>query len=101
MTPLQGTLFAVLGLMVLVWFVCVSRLSRQLRDRHAEKYQEMRLAHMWPRDLMGWLSGHDNSRPVFALLRFLLCGEDAALRDTDISRLVSSDQTSAVESERR
>lgn len=87
MTSLQGTLFAVLALMVLVWFACVSKLSRRLRDRYPEKYEQMKLADMWPRDLAGWLSGHDNARPVFALLRFLFRGEDAALRDAEISQL--------------
>lgn len=87
MTPLQGVLFAVLALMVLVWFVCVSKLSRRLRDRHAEKYEQMRLADLWPRDLAGWFSGHNNAKPVFALLRFLLRSEDLALHDADISSL--------------
>jgi len=89
MTPFQGTLFAVLGLMVLVWFASVSKLSRQLRERHPEKYEQMRLAYMWPRNLWQWFSGYDNSKPVFALLRFLLCGEDAALRDAEVSQLSS------------
>lgn len=76
-----------LMLMVLAWFVCVSKLSRQLRDRHAEKYEQMGLADMWPRDLAGWLSGHNNAKPVFRLLRFLFRGEDVALHDADISSL--------------
>lgn len=87
MTSLEGVLFTVLLLMVLVWFVCVGKLSRQLRDRHAEKYEQMRLADLWPRDLAGWFSGHNNAKPVFALLRFLLRSEDLALRDADISSL--------------
>lgn len=87
MSPLQGILFTVLTLMVLVWFVCVSKLSRRLRERHAEKYEEMRLADLWPQDLAGWFSGHNNVKPVFALLRFLLRGEDFALHDADISSL--------------
>jgi len=87
MTPFQSALFAILAVMVLVWFVCVNRLSHQLRDRHPEKYDEMRLAEIWPRSLWEWYSGFNNTRPVIALLRFLLRGEDAALRDTDISRL--------------
>lgn len=87
MTALEGVLFPVLILMALIWFVCVSKLSRQLRDRHAEKYEQMRLADLWPRDLAGWFSVHDNAKPVFALLRFLLRGEDRALHDADISSL--------------
>ena len=87
MTPLPGVLIAVLILMVLVSFVCVSRLSRRLRDRHAEKYEQMRLADLWPQDLAGWFGGYNNAKPVFALLRFLLRGEDRALRDADISSL--------------
>ena len=87
MTSLQVVLFTVLALMVLVWFSCVSKLSRLLRDRHAEKYEQMRLADLWPRDLAGWFSRHNNARPVFALLRFLLRGEDLALHDADISSL--------------
>ena len=87
MTSLQGVLFAVLVLMVLAWFVCVSRLSRRLRDRHAEKYEQMGLADMWPKDLAGWLSGHNNTKPVIALLRFLYRREDLALHDADVSSL--------------
>src|SRR5262245_63763609 len=75
--------------MVPVWFVCVSRLSRQLRDRHREKYEEMKLAEMWPQGLSGWLSRHNNTRPVIALFRFLLRSEDAKLQEADISRLSS------------
>jgi tetratricopeptide (TPR) repeat protein len=86
MTPFEGALFVILAIMVLVWFVCVRKLSQQLRDRHFEKYDEMRLAEMWPRGLE-WLSSYDNSRPVIALLRFLLCREDAGLHDADVSRV--------------
>lgn len=79
-------LFTVLALMVLVWFVCVSKLSRRLHDRHPVKYEQMRLADLWPRDLAGWFAGH-NAKPVFALLRFLSRREDLALHDADISSL--------------
>jgi len=89
MTPLQGTLFAILLLMVLVWFRCVSMLSRRLRERHPEKYEQMGLAYIWPQNLWQWFSGYDNSKPVFSLLRFLLFGLDDALRDAEISRLSS------------
>lgn len=85
MTPVQGVLFTVV--MVLVWFVCVSKLSRRLHDRHPEKYEQMRLADLWPRDLAGWFAGHNNAKPVFALLRFLSRREDLALHDADISSL--------------
>jgi len=87
MNALQGVLFAALVLMVLVWFVCVSKLSRQLFERHSEKYDEMGLEDLWPHDLRGWFSGFDNSRPVMALLRFLLRGEDRDLHDADVSSL--------------
>lgn len=87
MNGLQGVLFAALALMILVWFVCVSKLSHRLRDRHTEKYEQMGLADMWPRDMAGWLSRHNNASPVFALLRFLFRREDLALHDVDISSL--------------
>jgi tetratricopeptide (TPR) repeat protein len=89
LTPFEGALFATLAIMVVVWFVCVRKLSHQLRDRHPDKYERMGLAYLWPRNLGEWLSEYDNGRPVFALLRFLLRGEDAALRDADVSRLTS------------
>lgn len=88
-TPLEVALFATLAIMVLVWFACVRRLSHQLRERHPDKYERMGLAYLWPRNLEEWLSEYDNGRPVFALLRFLLRGEDAALRDADLSRLTA------------
>src|SRR5262245_66276002 len=90
MPPLERALFTILAVMVPVWFVCVSGLSRQLRDRHRQKYEEMRLAEMWPRGLAGRLSRHNNTRPVIALFRFLLRCEDAGQHETDISRLSSS-----------
>lgn len=89
MTSLNTLLFALLLLMVLVWFVCVRNLSHLLRDRHAEKYDQMGLADLWPRDAAGWLSGFNNAGPVYALLRFLLRGEDRALHDADVSRLAA------------
>ena len=87
MTFLVGALFAVLMVMALIWLRCVTKLSHQLRDRHAEKYEEMGLADLWPRDLAGWFRDHNNAQPVFALLRFLLRAEDHALHDADISSL--------------
>ena len=87
MTPLQAVLFAMLALMVLAWFVCVGKLSRRLRNGHPEKYRQMGLEGLWPRSLAGWLLGHNNIKPVFALLRFLLRGEDIALHDADVSSL--------------
>ena len=80
-------LFTVLVLMVLVWFVCVSKLSRRLHDGHPEKYEQMKLADLWPWDLAGWFARHNNAKPVFALLRFLLRRQDLALHDADISSL--------------
>ena len=71
MTRFEGLLFTILLVMVLGWFVCLNRLGHQLRDRHPEKYDEMRLAGMWPRNLLESLSRDDNSRPVMALLGFL------------------------------
>ena len=70
-TPLEGGLFAVLAVMVLIWFVGVNKLSRRLRERHSDKFDEMGLARLWPQNLMQWLSGYNNSGPVFALFRFL------------------------------
>jgi len=87
MTRFEGLLFTILLVMVLGWFFCVNRLSHQLRDRHPDKYDEMRLAEMWPRNLLEWSSRYDNSGPVVALLGFLWRREDAALHDSDVSRL--------------
>src|SRR5262249_58147093 len=84
MTRVEGLLFTMLLVMVLGWFFCVNRLSHQLRDRHPDKYDEMRLAEMSPRNLLEWLSRYDNSRPVMALLGFLWRGEDAELHDSGV-----------------
>lgn len=82
-------LFGALGLMFLVWLLCVRRLSHRLRDRHPEKYDDMGLADLWPSDLAAWVSGHNNSRPVWALLGFLFSREDLPLRDARLSSLVT------------
>lgn len=82
-------MFALLALMVLVWFWCVSRLSAQLRERHGAKYDAMGLKGMWPKDLGGWLAGYNNSGPVMPLLRFLWRREDADLKDAEVSRTAS------------
>jgi tetratricopeptide (TPR) repeat protein len=87
MTALEAVLFVLMVVMVLIWFGCVSSLSRQLRERHAEKYQAMSLDKMWPRDLAGWLRRHNNFGPVSALLRFLVRKEDLALQDAQICGL--------------
>ena len=87
MTSLENVLFAVLLLMVPIWFICIARLSRRLHDLHAAKYEKMGMANMWPRDLAGWLSGYNNTKPVLALMQFLFAREDVALRDPAISRL--------------
>jgi tetratricopeptide (TPR) repeat protein len=87
MTRFESGLFTILAVMVLGWFFCVNRLSHQLRDRYPEKYDEMRLAEMWPRSLSEWYAEYSNARPVIALLRFLWRREDVALHDTDVSRL--------------
>jgi tetratricopeptide (TPR) repeat protein len=87
MSALQGFLFAALALMVPAWFACVRKLSQQLLERHAEKYEEMGLAEMWPQGLSGWLSGFDNSKPSLALLWFLFGREDRDLHDADVSSL--------------
>jgi len=85
-TPLEGGLFAVLAVMVLIWFVGVNKLSRRLRERHSDKFDEMGLARLWPQNLMQWLSGYNNSGPVFALFRFLFRSEDVELHDAEVSR---------------
>lgn len=87
MDAFQTFLFTTLVLMVPVWFVCIRRLARRLREAHAAKHEEMRLAEMWPQDLGGWLAGFDNREAVFALLRFLFLREDVRLRDPSVSRL--------------
>jgi len=87
MTRFEDLLFTMLLVMILGWFFCVNRLSHQLRDRHPDKYDEMRLAEMSPRNLLEWLSRYDNSRPVMALLGFLWRREDAELHDSGVSRL--------------
>lgn len=87
MTTFETTLFWTLGVMVPVWLACISRFSRLLRDRHPEKYEQMRLDELWPKGAAGWLRGHDNHRPVFALIRFLCRGEHHALEDADVSKL--------------
>ena len=84
-TPLEAVLFGVLALMVLAWFAGVAKLSRRLRERHPAKYEQMGLEFMWPQNLGQWLSGYNNSGPVFALLRFLWRREDAELGDLEIS----------------
>ena len=71
MTPLQAVLFALGIAMVLVWFYVVSRLSRRLRERHEQKYDELGLEYLWPQSLGDWLRGYNNARPAMALLRFL------------------------------
>jgi tetratricopeptide (TPR) repeat protein len=86
MTRFESGLFTILMVMVLGWFFCVNRLSHQLRDRYPEKYNDMGLAELWPRSLQ-WFSRYDNSRPVGALLRFVLGREDTELHDAEISRL--------------
>lgn len=94
-TPIQAVLFALLGVMVLVWFHCVSKLSAQLKERHGEKYDEMGLDRMWPKNLAGWLAGHNNTKPVLALLRFLWRREDVDLKDMALSDLASFMRTFA------
>ena len=81
----MGILFA----LALVWFACTYWLSRQLRERHPEKYDDMGLADMLPHDLGEWLRGYNNAKPVGALLKFLFRREDAALDDASISRLAT------------
>lgn len=80
-------LFAALLLMVPVWFACVRKLSRLLRERHEEKYEEMRLAEMWPTTIGGWIGRFDNSKAVGALFKFLLFREDRDLDDAEVSSL--------------
>jgi len=89
MTSIQIVMFALLMLMVLVWFWYVNKLSAKLRERHPEKYDEMGLEGMWPKDAAGWLAGHNNAGPVMALVRFLWRREDADLQDMEVSDLVS------------
>ena len=78
---LQGVLFALLILMVLAWFACVRKLSRELRERHPGKFDEMGLDGVWSTD--------DNTKPVFALLAFLLGREDRDLGDPAVSSLAT------------
>lgn len=89
-TAFQGVLFAVGGVMVLVWFWRVSRLSRHLRERHAAKYEAMGLEFMWPQTLGQWLSDYNNSGPVLALVRFLWRREDAGLGDPELTRMTTA-----------
>lgn len=86
----QAAVFALLAAMVLVWFRSVSKLCAQLRERHTEKFDEMGLERMWPKDLGGWIAGYNNAGPVAALLRFLWRREDAELNDAEVSSLASS-----------
>jgi len=84
--------YAAMGMLialVLVWFACTYRLSRQLRERHPEKYDEMGLADLLPHDAGEWLRGYNNAMPVGALLKFLFRREDAVLDDASISRLAT------------
>lgn len=87
MTSGQTLLFMVLLAMVLLWFACVRLFSRHMRDRYPALYEEMRLAEIWPRNLAGWLAGHDNSRPAYATLRYLLRRDYLDLRDATLSAL--------------
>jgi len=87
MSALQGVIFAVLLVMAFEWLVWLRKLSSWLRERHPEKYDEMGLDDLWPRDLAGWFRGFDNLRPSMAVLRFLTRREDRELRDPDVSRL--------------
>ena len=87
MTKLEGLLFVSLGIMVLVWFVCIARLARQLRERHPDTADAMEIDQMWPKDLAGWLRGFDNSGPVMGLFRFLFRREYVGLGDPAISDL--------------
>lgn len=89
-TTLQAVLFGLCGLLVLVWFWRVSRLSRHLRERHAEKFEAMGLARIWPQIAGQWLSDYDNSGPVLALMRFLWRREDAGLHDPELTRLATA-----------
>jgi hypothetical protein len=87
MSGLQGTAFVAMIAMVFVWFHCLRKLSRQLHDRHPEKYDEMELEDMWPKEISAWIGTFDNRRPVFALCRFLFRGEFAALDDPEVASL--------------
>lgn len=89
MTPIQAVMFGTLIAMVLVWFACIRRLARHLRERHGETYDELELDQVWPKGPGGWLRGFDNSRPVMALLRFLWRREYRDLADDKVTRLCS------------
>lgn len=89
MTPydLFSLMFAPLFAMAAIWIYCVVRFVQLVRDNQPGLYDAMDLDEMWPEDLAGWLRGHNNSRPVMAMLRFVLKREDRALKDPRITRL--------------
>ena len=87
MSKYEAILFVALVVRVAMWLVCVSRLSRQLRERHPDKFLEMELAAIWPTSARGWMEGFDNSAAVKALLAFLWRREYADLHDPRIHEL--------------
>lgn len=82
--------------LVLLWFICVFRLDRRLRDYHPEKYEQMGMAKLMPRKLSDWnirvgfsgiTAGFNNTLPVLRMARFLWSGEDQPLNDAQLSSL--------------
>jgi tetratricopeptide (TPR) repeat protein len=85
-TALLYTLVAIFIVLCISWLFCVNRLSRELRDRYPGVHKELHLDEMWPRG-WGWLGRHDNTRAVFALMRFLFSGRYRELDDPYVTDL--------------
>lgn len=85
--PLLLGLFAVAFALALAWFACIRRLSTLLRERHAQKADDMAIEEIFPGDLASWIQGFDNTRPTMALLRFLWRRQYLRLRDDEVTRL--------------
>jgi hypothetical protein len=87
MSPLELTLFVLLFVTTGTWFFCLARLSRYLRERHRDAYDELDLANLFPLELSEWLRGFSNASQVWALLKFLFGGHFWKLRDPQVNRV--------------
>ena len=88
MTTFEGTLFVAFGIMAVTWLISVVRISRMLKQRHIETYDELKLEDMWPKTIPEWFSRrHSNLVPVSRLLVFLFSKRYRNLQDDEISRL--------------
>lgn len=69
------------------WMLATVMLSSNLRQRHQDVYEDLKLEGLWPRTISGWIGQFNNTESVMNMLTFVLSGRYKDLNDQNLNHL--------------